>query len=322
MQHLRSVAGVLFALAVTACGEPPAPRQPMATAALTAILDAAERIPNRTGWFEVLRLPNDVYALWEPGHVERVNAFFVPGGERDLLYDTGMGIASVTHVLDDIRRVEGLTVKPLQVVNSHNHLDHNGGNKEFDEIWTADDDWARRRLSLGVPAGTFVEYWDQLTNHPGASAPPGFDPATHAIPPYPLGRVRYLSENDEIDLGGRRFRVVRTFSHSPDGIALYDSEHGLFFGGDAFYGADYLVTDLALLAADLERTRNLAITWHYSSHGPQLVAAMRHGAHLAVVRRLLAGEGETHSARFAGVELPVRELDGVTVTLAPELLLY
>ena len=293
-----------------------------ASAALGALLASAKRIPNRSGWFEILRLPNRVYALWEPGHSEQVNAFLVLGRDRDLLYDTGMGIASVADALDDVRRAERLPDKPLTVVLSHNHLDHNGGIADFGEIWTADNDWARKRLRLGVPPGSFEAYWADLRTHPGVAAPDGYDPSAQTVAPYPLSRVRYLTDGQQIDLGDRAFTVVRTHAHSPDGIALYDPLGQLFFGGDAFYGPDYLVTDMALLAADLERAAALPVRWHYASHGAQLIAAMRHGKHLVVVRRMLDGDGGETKTTFVGTELPVRSLDGVTVTLAKELLLY
>ncbi len=289
---------------------------------LQKILRNAKRIVSQEGWFEILKLPNDVYALWEPGHVEKVNSFLIIGRDRDLLYDTGMGIASVHHALADIRAAENLPEKPLIVINSHNHLDHNGGNREFNEVFTADVDWARRRLTLRVPAADFVAYWDQLTNHPGTKTPANFDPAKHVIPPYPLEQVRYLNEGDVVELGNRRFSVIRTYSHSPDGIALYDREAELFFGGDTFYGPDYLITDLSLLAKDLQRVAPLPVRWHYASHGLQLIAAMKHGEHLVAVERMLHGEGESESQVFAGVTLPVQRLDGVKVTVAPELLLY
>ena len=295
---------------------------PDGTAVLQEIVDEARRIPNRTGWFEILALPNRVYALWEPGHFDRVNSFFVVGTKQHLLYDTGLGIASIRAAIDDLIREEGLAELPIMVVNSHNHLDHNGGNKEFPEIYTVDDPWARERLTQGLPVGAFTDYWGQMTGHPGVSVPEDFDPATHATPPYPLDRVRFLADGEVIDLGDRSLRVLRTYSHSPDGIALHDEDNELFFGGDAFYGAKYLVIDLPLLAADLARTQHLAVRWHYSSHGTQLVSAMQHGRHLAVVERMQAGEGDESQGEFAGVSLPVLELDGVQVTLAPDVLVY
>lgn len=297
---------------------------PMAEPSIAEIVRTAKRVPNTTGWFEVLRLPNQVYAFWEPGHTEKVNSFLIIGSERDVLYDTGMGIANIRQAIQEVRSLEKLPQHEIMVVNSHNHLDHNGGNKEFDAIWTVNDPWALQRLAKGVPAGEaggFVTYWAELTPHEGVTAPTDFSPETHAIEPY-LAQVNFLEDEQVIDLGNRRFTVIRTFSHSPDGIALYDKEEEMFFGGDAFYGSNYLITDLNLLAKDLERINPLQIQWHYASHGSQLITAMQQGQHLAAVNRLIAGEGQSKTTTFAGLTLPLQEVDGVTVTIATALLLY
>jgi len=325
---LKILLSLYVALCTAACTESTAPDSTLAVthqASIEQIVSSAKRIPTRSGWFEVLRLPNEVYAFWEPGHEEKVNSYLILGSDFDLLYDTGMGIANIREAIADVRDVEGLPQRPIKVVNSHNHLDHNGGNKAFDEVWTINDPWGIKRLTTGVPegeAGGFVGYWDQLTPHKGVEPPAGFSPNTYLIPPYPLDQIRFLEEGQSIDLGNRRFHVIRTYSHSPDGIALYDQDSGMFFGGDAFYGAQYLITNIQLLVADLERIQELHIDWHYSSHGPQLVTAMQQGLHLATVNRMIAGEGETKTTSFAGFPLPLQELDGVSVTIAKDILLY
>jgi glyoxylase-like metal-dependent hydrolase (beta-lactamase superfamily II) len=290
---------------------------------LADILSRALRIPNDTGWFEIIELPNQVYAFWEPGHAEEVNAFLIVGTERDVLYDTGMGIASIGRALADLRDAEGWPGRELMVINSHNHLDHNGGNTDFDEAWIIEDEWAIRKLTEGIPsAGDFVAYWDQLKDHPGVEAPTGFDPTTFRIPPFPRESIRFLSDGDIVDLGNRRFRVIHTTSHSPDGLALYDEEHAILFGGDTFIGDEFLVRDLDLLVQDLLIARDLDVEWHYCSHGPQLIEVMRSGYHLSIIRRMIRGEREEGETTFAGNVFPLYELDGVAVTLAPEFLTY
>ncbi len=325
---------LLVAILLLASGcahaEPPATRDTQAdTAAARQAVDeivrTAARIDNSSAWFEILRLPNNVYAFWEPGHVEKVNSFLIIGRDKDVLYDTGMGIGNIRIALDEVRSAESLPDKPLMVINSHNHLDHNGGNIEFPRVWTANDPWAITRLTKGVPAGEaggFTGYWDQLTRHDGVSPPKDFSPLTHAIPPYPENQIAFLEDCQVVDLGDRTLRVIRTFSHSPDGIALFSPEGGLFFGGDTFYGADFLVTDIRLLTEDLRRIEHLPVAWHYASHGTQLITAMQQGQQLATVRRMIAGEGEHGHSSFAGFQMPMQSLDGVTVTIAKEILLY
>lgn len=292
---------------------------------LIDVLKQAERIPSTSGWFEIIKLPNGVYAFWEPGHVEKVNAYLIIGEIRDVLYDTGMGIASIKEAVNDVRKAENLPDKELMVVNSHNHLDHNGGNSDFSEAWIYDNKWGIQKLTQGVPGGKdagFSSYWDQFTPHPGTRPPADFDPVEKFTAPFPRENIHLLTEGDIVDLGNRKFRVIHTVSHSPDGLALYDDEQKILFGGDTFYGPDYLITDLSLLAADLEKVSPLQVEWHYSSHGEQLIETMQHGLHLSIVRRLINGEGVESITSFAGFEMPIYQLDGVSVTLAGEILLY
>jgi glyoxylase-like metal-dependent hydrolase (beta-lactamase superfamily II) len=292
---------------------------------LTEILVQARRIPIRADWFEVLELPNQVYALWEPGHEEKVNSFFIRGSERDVLYDTGMGIASIGDAVRDLRSALELPERELMVINSHNHLDHNGGNGDFDRAWIIEDEWAIRKLTEGIASGEgggFVSYWDQLTPQSGKRPPDSFDPQTFSIPPFPRENISFLEDGDIVDLGNRRFRVIHTTSHSPDGLALYDEDNKTLFGGDVFLGDDFLIRDLELLAGDLERASALQVEWHYCSHGPQLIEVMRSGFHLSIVRRMLAGEGKETETTFAGLTFPLLELEGVSVTLASEFLTY
>jgi glyoxylase-like metal-dependent hydrolase (beta-lactamase superfamily II) len=80
-------------------------------------------------WFEYERMSDGITRIWEP-HVIRVmqcNIWHVRGRDRDLLIDTGMGIAS----LHDAAR--HLFYKPLAAVATHTHLDHVGSLHEFGE---------------------------------------------------------------------------------------------------------------------------------------------------------------------------------------------
>ena len=288
---------------------------------LSEYLKSARRIPNSTQWFEIISLPNDVYALWEPGHFEKVNSYLIAGRDKDVLYDTGMGIASIGQAVAELRAQEGLDDKPLMVINSHNHLDHNAGNADFSEAWIIKDEWAVRKLTEGTSGG-FEDYWAELTPHPGVVVPAGFDPQNFSTPPFPRENIRYLAEGDWVDLGDRRFQVIHTTAHSPDGLALYDPVNQVFFGGDTFLGDSFLIRDMNLLAEDLARISRLQIMWHYSSHGDQLIEAMQDGRRLVAVRKIINGEGTRGTTHFAGAELPLYELDGVAVILAGDFLTY
>jgi len=59
-------------------------------------LNRANEINADENWFEVTKLPNDVYSIAEPGHWQHVISFLVLGSTKALLFDTGW--ESVTFV--------------------------------------------------------------------------------------------------------------------------------------------------------------------------------------------------------------------------------
>lgn len=79
----------------------------------------------RASWFDVRQLEAGVYLISEPGHV---NSFLIEGTRSAALLDTGLGVANIRSV------AEQLTGLPLLVINSHYHFDHVGGNQHFDDI--------------------------------------------------------------------------------------------------------------------------------------------------------------------------------------------
>ena len=54
-------------------------------------------LPIADRWFEIRRVSDDITLLWEPHVVPlmRCNIWHVRGRDRDLMIDTGMGIASL-----------------------------------------------------------------------------------------------------------------------------------------------------------------------------------------------------------------------------------
>lgn len=232
-------------------------------------------------WFHVAELGDGVALISEPGHV---NTFLVRGTDRALLVDTGLGIAPISEV------VRSLTDLPLVVVNSHDHVDHRGGNADLvahaDEIGL-----------VGIGA-----HFTGVDPGPGG-APAGHGPADPAfLQSYAaameevhrqyeayaaldaqsfytlagLGRMRpmpdtthwtvpavaptfTLADGDTIDLGGRSLRVIHTPGHSPDSISLFEESTGILLAGDTIIAAGFwLHNDGADLAAFAQSTAHLA----------------------------------------------------------------
>jgi glyoxylase-like metal-dependent hydrolase (beta-lactamase superfamily II) len=229
---------------------------------------AREDVHPGPAWFDVRSLEPGVFLIAEPGHV---NSFLVVGDDRAVLLDTGLGVA-------DIRAVaEGLSGKPLSVVNTHYHFDHTGGNRQFDQIAIHRD--GADLLAQPAPEGLAQGYMDytrrMISAWPGYKElddsyfhlvtadtlirplPPGFDPQAYSVEPSTATQL--LDDGDEIDLGGRVLRVMHTPGHSPDSICLLDEHNGLLFGGDTINtGPIYAQLEGSDVTAFAASTRRLA----------------------------------------------------------------
>jgi glyoxylase-like metal-dependent hydrolase (beta-lactamase superfamily II) len=230
-----------------------------------------EEVFPRQSWFDVRMLEPGVYLIAEPGHV---NSFLIAGDKSAVLLDTGLGVADIRRVAND------LCDKPLLVVNSHHHFDHTGGNRLFDAIaiHRAGAELLQQPAAEGL-AQAYMAYterllqaWapykraDDLYFHLVAAErlvrplPTGFDPSSYTIVPSAASRL--LDDGDVLDLGGRRLEVMHTPGHSGDSICLLDAENGLLFGGDTINTgpiyAQLAESDLDAFAASTARLAELA----------------------------------------------------------------
>ena len=233
-----------------------------------------ERIDQDQDWFDVYRIADGVFAIYEPGQFEEVISFLVTGEQRALLFDTGLGIGDMKRV------VEQLTDLDVVVLNSHTHYDHIGGNYQFDTIYARDTDYTRRRAGGSPPEAT-AEFlregwvWKPL--------PDGFDAGAFRSRPFAIDR--FVDEGDVIDLGGRKLEILNTPGHAPDAICLIDRENRLLLTGDSFYlaplythleGSDFLDYEkTAARLAGLADKIDAAITSHnVPVVGPQYMTAL------------------------------------------------
>lgn len=240
MKHGVNTLFVIVLLCVAGCGEPPADAPARADNEQVqnrgANKDnwwdklprpewaAFEKIEQDQDWFEVYRVADDVFAIYEPGQFEEVMSFLIVGSEKALLFDTGLGIG-------DMRRVvEQLTDLDIIVLNSHTHYDHIGSNFQFETIYGRDTDYTRERTAgsdSDAIAGFLREGWVWKP------LPAGFSASEYRSRPFTIDRV--IDEGDVIDIGGRRLEILNTPGHAPDSICLLDRENRLLFTGDTFY---------------------------------------------------------------------------------------
>ena len=181
------------------------------------------------GWYQVYRLPGNVYAICEPQHFQEVNFFLIIGERRALLLDTGEGFCPVRPLIEELYSGE------IIACNSHFHFDHIASNYEFQPIHVYEDDYVRQVAENGLPKEALGAQLDEEMFQFGY--PKNLDAEHFYIKPYETVPV---ADGHVFDLGGRKIKVLHTPGHSNDCIMLYDEENKILFTGDTFYlGALY-----------------------------------------------------------------------------------
>lgn len=236
-----------------------------------------------TRWFDLERLAEGITRLWEP-HVIRVmqcNIWHVQGRDRDLIIDTGMGIASLTQAAADIFD------KPLTAVATHAHLDHVGSMHEFSDrivhvaeaaqLTLRSDNFSMLREDHPVEfiAGLLRAGYEVPGSFITALPRADFGMRSFSCPAAPATRV--VEEGDIIDLGNRVFDVLHLPGHSPGSIGLWEAATGILFSGDAIYDGPLLDelpgSDIAAYLASMRRLERLPARIVHGGHDPSFDGA-------------------------------------------------
>lgn len=196
-------------------------------------------------WFEHRTVGEGIVLITEP-NVDpflRANLFLVRGRDRDLLVDSGLGLASLREELAEL--FEG----PVIAAATHRHFDHTGGLHEFDEIVVHRDDADAVANAEGFASLRIEDYPPEELS--GYDPPPslltalprdGFDLGSYAVAP--VTPTRIVVEGEEIDLGDRRFEVLHLPGHTPGEIGLWEDETRTLFSGDCVYESGVLLDEL------------------------------------------------------------------------------
>lgn len=142
--------------------------------------------------------------------------YLLEGSEKALLIDTGYGAGNLKAF------VQGLTDKPVLVVNTHFHPDHSAGNGEFEEVMVA--------AGWKVDEPSVIE--------------PGLIPFDITKLPHPDYKKVIVGEGDKIDLGNRKIKVMDVKpAHCNSSLFFYDEEQGMIFVGDEVEAAQVNMFD-------------------------------------------------------------------------------
>jgi glyoxylase-like metal-dependent hydrolase (beta-lactamase superfamily II) len=229
-------------------------------------------------WFAIERISDDISRIWEPHAIRlmQCNIWHVRGRDRDLLIDTGFGLASLSEAM------RHLFDKPVSAVATHAHIDHVGSMFEFNDriIHEAEAD------ALVADSANFSLFRD---GHPAADIESleraGYEVGPAFITALPRAdfnlaqfsrraapATRTVVEGDVIDLGNRAFEVLHLPGHSPGSIGLWEAATATLFSGDAIYDGPLLDelpgSDVAAYVDTMRRLAALDARVVHAGHDP------------------------------------------------------
>ena len=203
------------------------------------------------------------------------NMYLLEGRDRALLIDTGWGAGNLRE------HVEKLTSKPIVVANTHGHLDHTGGNGEWESVM----------MLPGGEGDLFTCY--RL-------------PFDVSKLPYPNYEHKLVKDGDTVDLGDRLIELIDISSHSNGSLAFLDRKNGFLFVGDEMESAQVLmyeteaipgydfILDQKLRAhhANMLRLKSLKGEWNtlFPAHNGAPIAHSYLDDYIALVEHIYLGD--------------------------------
>lgn len=147
--------------------------------------------------------------------------YLVCGTSRAVLVDTAYGLCDLKKLASEY------TDLPVDVVNTHGHIDHVLGNHWFNGsmVYMHPDDIPLYDENVAGYVDVCNSSWVQ-ENY--ADLFKDFDPAAVVFP-----KTTDIREGDVIDLGGKKLEVVEMPGHTPGSIILLDRDEKICYAGDS-----------------------------------------------------------------------------------------
>ncbi len=177
------------------------------------------------------------------------NVYLIDG---EVLVDTGTGLFFV-QMKEEIENM-GYAIKDIKnIINTHSHFDHTGGNKKF-------RDWLKAKIFIHHDDKNDLETGDNTMAHMFGQT------------------ARTVTVNEELENGDKiktenfSFEVISTPGHTPGSICLYDKNSKILISGDTLFENGVGRADLPGgskqdLKKSLTKLSKLNVTYLLPGHG-------------------------------------------------------
>ncbi|MDD3337579.1 MAG: MBL fold metallo-hydrolase [Lachnospiraceae bacterium] len=133
--------------------------------------------------------------------------------------------------------VRTITDLPLMVVNTHAHLDHIGGDFQFDEVYITKTD----EKYLEENSSKELRYQFEIISLDGSDTE--FPYKLEDFTETREIKWKYLESQQIIDLGGRSLTCISIPGHTKGSAAFLDSRTGILFSGDCGNSRTFVFMD-------------------------------------------------------------------------------
>ncbi len=169
----------------------------------------------------------------------------------DSVIDSGTGFNFIR--LRSLLKVMKKDFKDMkQVINTHGHFDHIGGNGFFENA----------KIIIHRNDAPIIEKADIEL-----SAADFFDGRLH-----PKNVDTKMEGGEKLDTGGSELEVIHTPGHTLGSVCLYDRKNGFLFSGDTVFEnaigrVDFPNSDPALMEQSLRKLQGLKVKMVFPGHG-------------------------------------------------------
>lgn len=171
----------------------------------------------------------------------------------DTVIDSGTGF-NFTRLRDLFRVLKMEMSEVKQIINTHGHFDHCGGNGYF----------LNAKVAIHKSDAEIIEKAQE-----GLAAADFFDGKM-----YPRPVERKLEHGDKIQAGGMELEVIHTPGHTHGSICLLAKKEGLLFTGDLVFKSgigrtDFENSDPNLMVSSLDKIKTLTVKHVLPGHGEE-----------------------------------------------------